>query len=64
MRAFTKSNARLLISDINHSPVILVSERDCMTIGIDFFKELIIKTTVTLYKFRNKILTVILYRFL
>ena len=47
-----KSNIHFLISDFKHSPVIFVSERAYMTIGIDFFKGAIINT-ISLYKFHS-----------
>ena len=39
------------ILHFNHSPVIFVSGRECITIGIDFFNETIMKTTIPLNKF-------------
>ena len=46
-----KSSIHLLISRFNHSPVIFISGREHITVGIDFFKEVIIKSTISLNKF-------------
>ena len=45
-----KSSIHLLILHFNHSPV-MFSEREGITIGIDFFKETIIKNRILLNKF-------------
>ena len=46
-----KPSMHLLISHFNHSPLIFVSEGKRITIGINFFKETIMKTTIPLNKF-------------
>ena len=43
-----KSNMQMLISSFSHSPLILVSGRDRITQGIDFFNDIIINTTIPL----------------
>ena len=49
--ALAKSSIHLLILHFNHLPVIFISGRERITAGIDFFKEVIIESTITLNKF-------------